>query len=282
MAQLAFSTFLEQRLPLLAAEAIKNALDKISSKTSEPELSIEAMSTKSFIPSERLNSIETSYEACEDVFLVYLDFVGGSSISSSNYSLLRTLTRNFETRFLEDMRCLNVLDPDELTRVASYIPEIIQFIEKIIDNGFAYSTSDGSIYFNIDKFKTLSPGIDIITTFKGMEKAPYRKTRQQRLQKTTLLSGRHPGQGNQVGPALGEMVGLAGILSVLQWLRLNLEVKSIFILVGLILHSHIMIINFPRVRRTGMKPNGSITSSIWVISPFMAQKCLNPSKISRL
>lgn len=124
----------------------------MSSKTSEPEFSFEAMSTKSFIPGERLNSSETLYEACEDVFLVYLDFVGGSSISSSDFSLFRTLTRNFETRFLEDMRFLNVLDPDELTRATSYIPEIIQFIEKIIDNGFAYSTSDGSIYFNIDKF----------------------------------------------------------------------------------------------------------------------------------
>ncbi|EZG02175.1 cysteinyl-tRNA synthetase [Trichophyton rubrum] len=125
----------------------------MSSKTSEPELSFETMSTKSFIPGGRLNSSEILYEACEDVFLVYLDFVGGSSISSSDYSLFRTLTRNFETRFLEDMWCLNVLDPDELTRVTSYIPEIIQFIEKIIDNGFAYSTLDGSIYFNIDKFE---------------------------------------------------------------------------------------------------------------------------------
>lgn len=38
-----------------------------------------------------------------------------------------------------------------LTRVSEYVPEIIAFIERIIENGLAYK-SNGSIYFDVAKF----------------------------------------------------------------------------------------------------------------------------------
>lgn len=41
--------------------------------------------------------------------------------------------------------------PDVLTRVSEYIPEIIEYIEKIIENGLAYE-SNGSVYFDVAKF----------------------------------------------------------------------------------------------------------------------------------
>lgn len=43
------------------------------------------------------------------------------------------------------MACLNVLPPTVLTRVSEYIPEIIAYVEKIIDNGYGYITKDGSV-----------------------------------------------------------------------------------------------------------------------------------------
>lgn len=46
------------------------------------------------------------------------------------------------------MENLGVEKPDYLTRVTEYIPEIIKFIENIIENGYAYE-SNGSVYFNI-------------------------------------------------------------------------------------------------------------------------------------
>lgn len=38
-----------------------------------------------------------------------------------------------------------------LTRVSEYMPQIIKFIEKIIDNGLAYE-SNGSVYFSVNEF----------------------------------------------------------------------------------------------------------------------------------
>ena len=44
-----------------------------------------------------------------------------------------------------------MLRPSVLTRVSEYIPEIIEYIQKIIENGFAYE-SNGSVYFNVQLF----------------------------------------------------------------------------------------------------------------------------------
>ena len=43
------------------------------------------------------------------------------------------------------MKSLNVKPPDVLTRVSDYIPEILDFVQTIVDRGYAYKTSDGSV-----------------------------------------------------------------------------------------------------------------------------------------
>lgn len=49
------------------------------------------------------------------------------------------------------MAYLNCLPPSVEPRVSDHIPQIIDMIRQILDNGYAY-TVDGDVYFSIDKF----------------------------------------------------------------------------------------------------------------------------------
>ncbi|XP_048388405.1 probable cysteine--tRNA ligase, mitochondrial isoform X1 [Stegostoma tigrinum] len=59
------------------------------------------------------------------------------------------LSRFYEEDFKQDMACLKVLPPTVYLRVTDNIPQIVAFIERIIHNGHAYSTSTGNVYFDI-------------------------------------------------------------------------------------------------------------------------------------
>jgi cysteinyl-tRNA synthetase len=66
-------------------------------------------------------------------------------------SLSRSLARFWEAKFFDDMARLRVKEPDTLTRVTEYIPEIVEFVNRIIENGYAYEVA-GSVYFDTNKF----------------------------------------------------------------------------------------------------------------------------------
>ena len=57
----------------------------------------------------------------------------------------------WEADFFHILKSLDIDSPDILTRVTDYVPEIIDFIKKIISNGFAYE-SNGSVYFDTVAF----------------------------------------------------------------------------------------------------------------------------------
>ena len=93
------------------------------------------------------------YGLTEDIMLLHLDSIHGSSIDVTNRSIFTRLTKIYEARFMEDIKDLNCLMPDVITRVSEYVPNIVSFVEKIVGNGFAYKTSDGSVYFDIHAFE---------------------------------------------------------------------------------------------------------------------------------
>ena len=61
------------------------------------------------------------------------------------------LTAAYEAEFWDDMARLNVLAPDAITRVSDYVPEVIAYIETIMNNGFCYEAG-GSVYFDTVSF----------------------------------------------------------------------------------------------------------------------------------
>lgn len=90
----------------------------------------------------------------EDALLPYLDSLYGHTIDANDHSIFTSLTQKYEARFNEDMKSLNVMEPDIVTRVTEYGPQIVDFVEKIAKNKFAYETTDGSVYFDIDAFES--------------------------------------------------------------------------------------------------------------------------------
>ena len=65
---------------------------------------------------------------------------------------LKNLTRKYEEIFLNDSKSLNILSPTKTPRATDNISEIISIIEKLLERGVAYKSSDG-IYFDISKSK---------------------------------------------------------------------------------------------------------------------------------
>ena len=65
---------------------------------------------------------------------------------------LAELAQKYIDDYFTQIRKLNVLDADAYPRVTQKIPEIINFIKKIIDNDYGYVV-DGDIYFAVRKFK---------------------------------------------------------------------------------------------------------------------------------
>ena len=98
-------------------------------------------------------AIEEFYTKTQDILLPYLDSLHALFINADDHTIFTKLTTKYENRFMEDVRALNCLDPDIVTRVTEYIPHIINFVEKIMRNGFAYKTSDNSVYFDIGAFE---------------------------------------------------------------------------------------------------------------------------------
>ena len=78
--------------------------------------------------------------------------VGLSSDDWSIQTAYLELAHSFEAEFMEDMRLMGVARPDMLTRVSEYTDKIVEYIQTIIDKGYAYE-SNGSVYFDVPTFE---------------------------------------------------------------------------------------------------------------------------------
>ncbi len=60
-------------------------------------------------------------------------------------------TAKYETAFVEDSAMINIVPP-KLVRATEHIPEMSEFVSRLVQKGIAYRADDGSYYFRIAKF----------------------------------------------------------------------------------------------------------------------------------
>uniref|UniRef100_A0A8C5QV53 Cysteine--tRNA ligase, cytoplasmic n=1 Tax=Leptobrachium leishanense TaxID=445787 RepID=A0A8C5QV53_9ANUR len=127
----------------------KQMLDKIAKAVSEAVKRLEESIRQPANEEEIHKQTQVLLEEAADLLSEWLDFQHGAEVSDN--SIFSQLPKFWEGDYHKDMDALNVLPPDVLTRVSEYVPEIVQFVEKIVDNGYGY-VSNGSVYFSTAKF----------------------------------------------------------------------------------------------------------------------------------
>lgn len=100
---------------------------------------------------EALKNLESTelILGCKEALILLLDKQWGSTVTEN--SIFWELPRHFEADYWEDMDALNVRRPTVQLRVSDCVPEIVTFIQGIIDNGYGYE-ANGSVYFDVAKF----------------------------------------------------------------------------------------------------------------------------------
>ncbi|KAK9459026.1 tRNA synthetases class I (C) catalytic domain-containing protein [Lipomyces oligophaga] len=96
------------------------------------------------------NDSESILQAAKDILTPDLDAELGRSVRDPK--LFQDLPAYWEAHFNADMRALNVLPPTVVTRVSEYVPQIVSFVKKMVDNGYAYEAA-GSVYFDTVAFE---------------------------------------------------------------------------------------------------------------------------------
>lgn len=125
----------------------EKVLTAVKSNMQAVEKEIQTSSTNQNVEEQRLKLLNGG----KDVLFEWLDANRPPAQIFEN-DVFAKFARGWEDEFFADMKALNVLSPDVLTRVSEYVPEIVEYIQKIIANGYGYE-SNGSVYFNVVAFR---------------------------------------------------------------------------------------------------------------------------------
>ncbi|BGP56826.1 cysteinyl-tRNA synthetase [Rhodotorula sphaerocarpa] len=88
--------------------------------------------------------------ANRDALGLWLDKQFGAGITDP--AVFRDLAAYWEDAFFKSMHALHIERPTTLTRVSEYLPEIVSFVEGIVQRGYAYE-GGGSVWFDTVKFE---------------------------------------------------------------------------------------------------------------------------------
>ncbi len=73
--------------------------------------------------------------------------------ANENGEDFKELTKRFEDIMHQDFTALGMAEPDIEPKATESISEIIELIQTLIDNDFAYQGDNGDVYYNVPKFK---------------------------------------------------------------------------------------------------------------------------------
>jgi len=154
-------------------EAARDALDKSDAAKAKrlAELTQQAARLGSLLA--RLKALAAASESPIEALFRFagselgetLDAEKGSTVT--DHQIFNAHARFWEKAYLDDMAALGVKDPDVMTRVTEYVPQIIEFVQKIVDKGLAYKGGSGSVYLDIDAFKTQGHHYRKLSPFSG-------------------------------------------------------------------------------------------------------------------
>lgn len=231
----------------------------------------------------------TYFESIKDIYLPVLDkevllkityLTAQNGEHFTELSIFKQFTTFWEQDYNADMAHLNVLRPTRVIRVSDVVPEIVAFVEKIIDYGCAYATKDGDVYFDVRQFQALghqyaklkpSNAGDTERLLAEGEGSLSLGVGKKSVVDFALWKSSKPGEPRWPSP-WGEVSlffdlvdgrgGRGGILNVPSWLQWRSAQTWMSTLVGLTSHFHITIMNSLNQKLITIANNGSTTFCI--------------------
>ena len=84
-----------------------------------------------------------NYTDVDDKIIKRANELGKNALEFSKEQILETE---------KDMKALHITEADIKTKASEYIPQIIKFVEELIEKGHAYVTEKGDVYFSVKTF----------------------------------------------------------------------------------------------------------------------------------
>ena len=66
---------------------------------------------------------------------------------------LEEITSKYIKAFFDDVEALNIEKAEHYPKATEHVPEMVELIKKLVDKHYAYRGEDGSLYYDISKFK---------------------------------------------------------------------------------------------------------------------------------
>ena len=123
------------------------------------------------------------------------------------------ISDHYIKEFEQDYNTLKIKNPTHTPRATSYIKEMIELIEKLIENKKAYVTNTGDVLYSVSNFKNYGKlsGKDLKTLEEGHRDIDVRVQKENPLD---FVLWKMAKKGEPFWNLLGETVGLVGILNV--------------------------------------------------------------------